>query len=152
VAGARRASQRSAAQKHGWRSGLEDTIGAQLDAAGIPYEYETLKIPFTQPVKPRRYTPDFVLPNGIIIESKGRFETADRQKHIYVQQQHPDLDIRFVFSNANQRISKQSKTTYAAWCVAKGFLYDSKLIPVAWLREPVNKRSLRAVRQLMEST
>ena len=59
----------------------------------------------------RTYTPDFELPNGIIIESKGRFVAADRKKHLLVQKQHPELDIRFVFSNSKAKISKGSKTT-----------------------------------------
>lgn len=134
----------------GFKSGLEDVLAAQLAAAGLKVDYESLVIPFTQPVKPRKYTPDFPLPNGIIIESKGRFVTADRQKHLLVQAQHPDIDIRFVFSNSKTRISKQSKTTYGMWCEAKGFLYADKLIPTAWLREAPNARSLAAIRRLME--
>lgn len=124
----------------------------QLNADGIPYEYEQVVIEFQQPSKPRRYTPDFLLlRNGIIIETKGRFVTADRQKHLLVHAQHPALDIRFVFSNSRQRISKQSTTTYAAWCATKGFQYADKYIPQAWLDEPVNKRSLAYALKLMET-
>jgi hypothetical protein len=94
------------------------------------------------------YTPDFLLPNGIIIETKGRFVTADRQKHLMIQAQHPELDIRFVFSNPRARISKTSKTTYEAWCRLKGFHSYGKVILDAWLREPINHRSLDAVRRL----
>ncbi len=64
-----------------------------------------------------------------MVETKGRFLTADRQKHILIKDQHPALDIRFVFSNPNTRISKQSKTTYAMWCETHGFLYAPKTIP-----------------------
>lgn len=123
----------------------------QLNADGIPYEYEQVVIEFIQPSKPRKYTPDFLLlRNGIIVETKGRFVTADRQKHLLVQAQFPSLDIRFVFSNSRQRISKQSQTTYAAWCQTKGFKFADKLIPQAWLDEPVNKRSLEYALTLME--
>lgn len=146
----RRRRSGSVGQALGFKSGLEDVLAAQLLAAGLKVDYESLVIPFTQPVKPRKYTPDFPLPNGIIIESKGRFVTADRQKHLLVKAQHPDLDIRFVFSNSRSRISKQSQTTYAAWCEAKGFLYADKLIPTYWLVEPPNYRSLAAVRKLLE--
>jgi hypothetical protein len=149
----RRTSTQTAAEKHGWRSGLEEKIGAQLDAEGIAYEYETLVIPFTQPVKPRKYTPDYVIThNGIIIESKGRFVTADRQKHLLVQAQHPDLDLRFVFSNSKTRISKQSRTTYGQWCESKGFLYADKIVPLEWLMEQPNRASLRSIKNLMERT
>lgn len=146
----RRTVKQDPGLKYGWRSGLEEAVMIQLRDLGVPFEYEKLVIPFTQPVKPRRYTPDILLSNGIIIETKGRFVTADRQKHLLVQQQHPDLDIRFVFSRANTRISKQSRTTYAGWARDKGFLFADKLIPVAWTREPRNERSLRAIQQLME--
>lgn len=139
---------RASAVANGWRSGLEEALGAQLKALGVSYSFEEYVIPFAQPAKPRKYTPDFVLPNGIVIESKGRFLTADRQKHLLVKQQHPDIDIRFVFSNPNTRISKQSATTYAAWCESKGFKYAAKLIPSEWIREAVSDVALAALRKL----
>jgi len=119
--------------KEGYRSGLEETLAAQLKAAGVKAEYESTKIRYTKPERKATYTPDFILPNGIIIESKGRFVTTDRQKHVLIKEQHPELDIRFVFSSSKQKISKTSKTTYADWCSKNGFLYADKLIPKEWL-------------------
>lgn len=121
--------------KAGFRSGLEGTISRQLTAANIPYEYEAHKVSYITPATPHKYTPDFKLPNGIFVETKGRFVTADRQKHLLIKGQHPELDIRFVFSSSKQRISKTSKTTYADWCEKHGFAYADKLIPQAWLKE-----------------
>ncbi len=141
-------SPRQAALKHGWRSGLEEAVSDSLKRRSFGFEYETLTIPFQQPTKPRKYTPDFILPNGIIVETKGRFLTADRQKMLLVKEQYPELDIRFVFSNANQRISKQSKTTYAVWALTKGFLFAGKDIPSAWLHETHNQQSLAIIRRL----
>lgn len=138
----RKVSARQRAIINGYRSGLEETIGAQLKQAGTPYLYEGVRLPFIQPAKRRTYTPDFLLPNGIIIETKGQFTSGDRQKHLYIQEQLPDLDLRFVFSRSKSRISKQSKTTYAVWCDSKGFQYADLKIPQAWLREPVNRRSI----------
>ena len=132
----------------GYKSGLEEAIGAQLAGMGITGTYEALVIPFVQPLKPRKYTPDYYLPNGIVIESKGRFVTADRQKHKLIREQYPDLDLRFVFSNPNTRISKQSRTTYAVWCESLGLLYAKGAIPYAWLNEPVNHKSLALIRRL----
>lgn len=120
--------------KHGYRSGLEEKIAEQLKELGVVAEYETTKIKY-RVEKDCVYTPDWKLPNGIIVESKGRFVTSDRMKHLYIKKQHPDLDIRFVFSNSKVKINKGSKTSYADWCNKHGFLYADKLIPEEWLNE-----------------
>ena len=126
--------------KHGFRSGLEEDISNQLTEAGIPVLYEQEKIAYITPAKPHKYTPDFKLPNGIYVETKGRFLQGDREKHRTVKEQHPELDIRFVFTNSKQKISKTSKTSYADWCVKYGFQYADKRIPEAWLKEKPSKR------------
>lgn len=123
------------AAKYGFRSGLEERIAEQLDKAGIEYTYEKVKLNYVKPASKHVYTPDFVLANGIIVETKGRFLPADRQKHILVKQHNPTLDIRFVFSNSKARISKISKTTYADWCIKNGFKFADKTIPEEWLHE-----------------
>lgn len=137
---------------NGYRSGLETRVAAELEAKGVEVRYEDpdCRIPYVKPEKPSRYTPDFVLPNGIIVETKGRFLTEDRQKHLLIQAQHPDLDIRFVFSNPNARINKGSPTTYATWCSKrpKPFMFAARSIPDAWLKEPPNGKSIRALRAL----
>lgn len=110
--------------------------------------YEPMKVTYEQPAKERKYEPDIVLPmNGIVVECKGRFETSDRQKHLLIKEQHPDMDIRFVFSNSRARLSKRSKTTYAAWCEKHGFRYADKVVPQEWIDEPANKASFRALAQ-----
>ena len=120
----------------GYRSGLEEGIGDSLDALSLSYQYEALKIKYRQPEKDRTYTPDFTFPgSNIVIETKGRFVTADRQKHLLVKDQHPELDIRFIFSNPRARISKISKTTYAMWCEKYGFKFAKLTIPQEWLDE-----------------
>lgn len=133
----------------GTRSGLEDSLVAQLVAAGVPFRYEEVILEYV-PEKPKKYKTDFVLPNGIVIESKGWFKTEDRTKHRYVKNQHPDIDIRFVFSNSRTRISKQSQTTYADWCRHQGILFADRLIPLQWLQEPPNQKSLAAIASLMK--
>lgn len=132
--------------KHGFRSGLEERLAAQLGAAGLPVVFEEHTIHYVKPARVHKYTPDFFLVNGIIIESKGRFDTADRQKHLMVKEQHPDLDVRFVFSRSASTISKQSKTRYADWCTRFGFLFADKVIPSEWLLEPTNHDSIAALK------
>ena len=131
----KRSSKRAIAKKHGFRSGLEEDLDISLKSHGVDGEYEQHKISYTKPATNHTYTPDFKLPNGIFIETKGRFVLADRQKHILIKSQHPELDIRFVFQNANNKIRKGSKTTYADWCVKNNFIYSNKEIPESWLNE-----------------
>ena len=133
-----KSTQKQIGLKYGFRSGLEESIANKLTSKGVGFVFEELVINYTKPEKPARYTPDFVLENGIIIESKGRFLTEDRQKHILVKAQHPEHDIRFVFSNSKTKISKRSATTYGMWCEKHGFLYADKDIPDAWLKEKKN--------------
>lgn len=130
---------------NGYRSGLEDTVAEQLSAAGVPVKYEEVAFKYVKPSKPSRYTPDFILPNGIVIETKGRFLTADRQKHKLIKAQYPALDIRFVFSRSSTRLTKGSKTTYAAWCQQYGFMWADKLIPAAWIKEPFDAARWAAI-------
>ena len=125
----------SKAIKNGYRSGLEDKIADQLKSLSVPVKYEERKITYSVPESLHTYTPDFELPNGIIIESKGRFVASDRKKHLLVKQQRPTLDIRFVFSNSKAKINKGSKTSYADWCDKFGFIYADKLIPKGWIDE-----------------
>lgn len=122
--------------KEGYRSGLEEVIGESLTLQGVRFDFEKLIIVFSVPARKSKYKPDFhLLDNGIIVETKGRFVTKDRQKHLLIKEQHPHLDIRFVFSRSKATISKTSKTTYAMWCDKHGFKYADKVIPDAWLRE-----------------
>jgi hypothetical protein len=130
---------------HGYRSGLEERIAKELAEKGIHVVFEGTKVFYTPPIKTRSYTNDFPLSNGILVETKGRFVTEDRQKHKAIKAEHPDLDIRFVFSNSKAKLSKGSKTTYANWCDQYGFLYADKSIPDAWLNEPPCPRRLSAL-------
>lgn len=118
---------------------LEDAVALQLDKSGLEYSYETIRLAFLQPALSRSYTPDFVLVTQsgkvIFVETKGIFDSDDRQKHLWVREQHPDKDIRFVFSNSASKIYKGSKTTNALWCQRNGFQYSDRLIPEAWLKE-----------------
>lgn len=113
-----------------YRSGFERTLAAQLNNRGIVFGYETLKLPF---VLQRTYIPDFVLNDKFVIEAKGVLDADDRQKLLAVKAQHPDLDLRLVFMNADNRLSKTSKTTYGQWADKNRIPYSSGKIPEEWL-------------------
>lgn len=134
-------------RRGGYRSGLEEKIVAQLTAAAVVFYYEPLAIPYV-PSKPRKYTPDLVLQNGVVVEAKGHFLSEDRSKHKAIKAQYPDLDLRFVFARPLNRLGTTSRTTYAQWAETHGYLWAEKFIPTAWLRELPNEQSLAVLRGL----
>ena len=118
-----------------YRSGLEKEAAAFLSSRQKQVLYEKLKVEW-EDLRYRTYTPDFELDNGILVETKGIFDNEDRRKHLAIKEQHPELDIRFVFSNANAKLYKGAKSRYCDWCDKNGFLWSHRVIPEEWLTEP----------------
>jgi len=121
-----------------FRSGLEERIAQQLREYGLEVIYETDRIPYTIPARDTRYTPDFKLPKAggfFYVETKGIWSVGDRTKHLLIKQQHPEIDIRFVFSRSTQKLYKGSPTSYGDYCQKHGFKFAQKLIPEEWLEE-----------------
>ena len=114
-----------------FRSKLEERIATLLMTLGISYEYESTKVGYTIQ---HHYTPDFVLPNHVYLEAKGYWSAADRRKILAVKKDNPDFDLRMVFQSPYNKISKNSKTTYAKWCDKHDIpwcAYHS--LPIDWL-------------------
>jgi hypothetical protein len=96
-------------QKEGiYRSGSEKKTGELLESIRVPFSFEPHYIEYTW-LEYKKYLPDFLLPNGIYLEVKGRFKLEDRKKHLFVREHHPDLDIRFVFDypNSDHRVIEE---------------------------------------------
>lgn len=129
-----------------YRSGLEKQVAVYLKENQSKVRYEQLKIEWVD-LRYRTYTPDFQLDNGIFIETKGIFDSDDRRKHVEVHKQHPELDIRFVFSNAKAKLYKGSKTTYADWCDKQGFKWAHRVIPQEWLHETGKATTIKVIKR-----
>ena len=114
-----------------FRSKLEEQVADLLVDLGVKYEYETTKVKY---IINYVYTPDFVLPNGVVLECKGYWDAIDRRKIKAVKEFHPHMDLRMVFQSPYNKISKKSKTTYAKWCDKHDIPWTSfKDIPINWL-------------------
>lgn len=114
-----------------FRSGLEQQVADLLSSLKVKFEYESTKVPY---ILQCNYTPDFLLPNGVFLETKGRLTSEDRRKMLSVKKSNPDLDIRFVFQAPFNKLYKGSKTTYAKWAEKNGFLWCAfHSIPLEWL-------------------
>lgn len=132
------------------RSKFERRLAKKLDEKGVNYEYEKWSYEYDEPVKQRRarcldcggtnlvrsawYTPDFFISSGFIVEAKGRFTAADRRKMLAVREFHPELadKLVMVFMRDN-KIHKNSDTTYSMWCEAQGIDYAIDEFKEEWL-------------------
>ena len=118
-------------KSHGFRSNFELTVAQQLVKHKIKYEYESCSVSY---IRECTYTPDFFLKDyGFFIEVKGQFTAPDRGKHLIIKKQQPELDIRFLFLNANSKLYKGSKTTYGGWCDRYDIKWCDKFLPKEWL-------------------
>lgn len=103
-----------------------------MRSSGVPYAYEDTKVHYTLECD---YNPDFhLLKSNIFIETKGLLSPEDRRKHLTLQKQQPELDVRFVFMMAEKRIPGM-KSTHAAWASKHGFKWADGKIPQEWLDE-----------------
>lgn len=119
-----------------FKSKYEAEVYKTVEDNGLTVDYEPFSIPYL--VK-GNYYPDFLLPNGIIVETKGYFDSRSRAKMVAVKKHNPHLDIRMVFMNSRTKIRKGSKMTYADWCDKYGYPYADGMIPLKWFKEKLVK-------------
>ena len=118
-------------KEHKFRSKLEEKVATLLKELGVSYEYESTQVPY---VIQHNYTPDFLLPNHVYLETKGYWDAADRRKVLAVKRDNPFIDLRMVFQSPYNTISKKSKTTYAKWCDKHEIPWTAyHEIPMDWL-------------------
>ena len=113
-----------------FRSKFEAAVAASLNKRGLPFHYEGQALPYKIEAI---YTPDFILPNGVIVETKGLFDSDDRRKMVAVKEQNPHLDIRLCFMKADVKLSRAPRSlTYWQWSERHGFLWCEGHIPTTW--------------------
>ena len=107
------------------RSKLELKFEEIIKEFDVVYDYEVTKIPYTIPESNHNYTVDWTFINGLLVETKGYLsDHKERYKYVLLKQQHPDLDLRFVFDNPN-KLCGGTKMTHAKWAEKYGFAYCS---------------------------
>ena len=126
------------------RSRLEERFESLLQDYDITYDYEVTVIPYVVPASNHKYTVDWTLLNGLLIETKGYLsEHRERQKYVLLKEQYPELDLRFVFDNPN-KLCGGTKMTHGKWAEKYGFKYcsikDTDQIQ-SWVKEKHNETS-----------
>lgn len=112
-------------------SQFERDFAKTLKKKGIKADYEPIRVPY---ILECTYVPDFRLSNGILLELKGELDIISRRKMLAVKQQNPQLDIRFVFMRASNKLRKGSKVTYAKWAEDHGFKWCEGYPPKEWFK------------------
>lgn len=96
----------------GKRSKFEDKVQDLLEKKKVKAKYEHETIAYQLDLS---YKPDWTLDDGTLLEAKGRFDYIERRKILAVKRSLGDRKIHVIFMR-DQKISKNSKTTYTAWC------------------------------------
>lgn len=120
-----------------YRSAFEAAVAA--NAVG-PVEYEPAAGRVTYTI-PAVYTPDFVLPNGILVECKGYLPASDRRKLLAVLEEarYQGLELRLVFQDASRKLTRSGKATYGDWATRHGIPWAETMIPPSWWKERGNR-------------
>jgi hypothetical protein len=108
-------------------------LKAKNKIKGYKYEPEI----FHYQYEVQNYTPDFkvILQNDdvLFLEYKGKMTREVRKKMRAIKRCNPDVDIYMVFERANNKIERNSKTTYKQWAEKQGFKCSNKTIHEEWL-------------------
>ena len=117
-----------------FRSKFEEKFSKNLIANGIPVRYEEEVVKYTIPAIVHKYHPDWCIGN-YWVETKGIWSASDRQKILYVMEQHPEKKIIMVFYRWSDTIGRTSKTTYKMFCEKHGIECYNQEIPASRLAE-----------------
>jgi len=132
----------------GYRSVFELKVNTWMKEEGLDIPYEPAKIEYVVPASNHKYTPDWMV-GDVVYEGKGYFAAADRKKMLHIIESNPTLTIRMVFQNAQAKINKRSKTSYADWCDKFGiewadFSRDKEKL-LEWLKPKRGRKKKTAV-------
>lgn len=105
-----------------FKSKLEERVWAVLTKEFPSTKYEPDKFKYLQPAVDRTYTPDFKTGRKkVYLEAKGKLDLETRKKMLWFKDSNPDIRVIFLFQNADNKLTKRSKTTYSEWAEANGF-------------------------------
>ncbi len=115
-----------------YKSWYEADLADELKRLKCKAKYEPVKLKYQLNLN---YKPDWVLPNGVILEAKGKLDYETRRKMEAVKKANPKKDIKLIFMKASNTIRKGSKTTYGDWATQNGFDWsEGFVIPELWLK------------------
>lgn len=134
-----------------YRSKFEFDIAEDLTSRGIKFEYEPHKVAFSRKAYrgecldcgstnvgvSAMYLPDFLLPNGIYIEAKGRFTSKDRTKTLDILASNNDItriNYRILFMQ-DKHTTVAKRLRYTEWCEKHNIICAvGSVVPEEWVK------------------
>lgn len=120
-----------------YRSDLERKVADDLKSRGVAFRYEPRdrKLKYVS-----EYNPDFELPNGVLVETKGfhRDLGTALTKLLKVRRDNPDVVIRILWDNGKMKVPRKvngKSMTAAQWSEKNGFEWAEGRIPDQWLED-----------------
>ena len=108
------------------RSLLEHKFESILKEHDVLYDYEITKVPYTIPQSEHKYIVDWTLVNGLLLETKGYLaDYQERMKYQLIKEQHPGLDLRFIFQDPNKLCGGTKTLKHSQWADKYGFKWCS---------------------------
>lgn len=106
-----------------YRSGLERKFAEAIPAKMMKYEPYDLSY-----VTHRKYKPDFVYKDKVLIECKGFFREGDTQKYKAIRDcisGIAGMELVFLLSDPHKKVRKGAKLTMGQWCEKEGMAHFS---------------------------
>ena len=130
------ASAKKHAKMAGLRSILEVRTQAWLEENNIPFSYENELWEYQH--DPQTYKPDFSAPEKTI-ECKGKLTKEVRKKLLAIIKCNPDRELCLVFERPDNKIARNSKTTYAVWAEKHGIPWSDTVPNPDWFKKKRKK-------------
>ncbi len=102
------------------KSKFEKRFYEEVTRRGLVFDYEAETLPYRLDLV---YKPDWKVHDRLFLETKGKFDYAERRKILAVRRDNPDKEVRLVFMR-NQKLGKGSKMTYGEWCDKHGIQWS----------------------------
>lgn len=134
-------------KKEDFASGYEYRVWQDARRRGLKIEYEPFTFDYERRIKGgrcgdcgssitfkrARYTPDFRVNGRLLIETKGKFDAAARQRMDDFVRSRPDIPVYILFG-ADNWTTKRRTQRYTEWCGERGITCAvGDRLPESWV-------------------
>lgn len=120
------------------RSSWEANVFRVLKFKQIPFEYERELYSFSD----FAYLPDFFLPENVIIEVKGFWDSESRKKIFSLQKEHPEFKILPVDRDMYESLQNRFSPVIPNWEEFRAYGHEKETVTIVGMRFCADKRTI----------